>query len=67
METKTLTTIVILVVLTLAGAMYFQSSMTTKEPIESDDDLIFCTADAFQCPDGSFVGRTGPDCEFVCP
>ncbi len=20
-----------------------------------------------QCPDGSYVGRTGPDCEFVCP
>lgn len=26
-----------------------------------------CPADAMQCPDGLFVGRTGPDCEFVCP
>ncbi|MBI2610691.1 peptidoglycan-binding protein [Candidatus Kaiserbacteria bacterium] len=26
-----------------------------------------CTADAMQCPDGSYVGRTGPSCEFVCP
>jgi|GEM_PF-1828583 len=26
-----------------------------------------CTADAMQCPDGSYVGRTGPHCEFVCP
>jgi len=28
---------------------------------------IVCTADAMQCPDGSYVGRTGPNCEFVCP
>ena len=27
---------------------------------------VICTADAFQCPDGSYVGRTGPKCEFVC-
>lgn len=20
-----------------------------------------------QCPDGSYVGRSGPNCEFVCP
>lgn len=26
-----------------------------------------CTADAMMCPDGSYVGRTGPNCEFVCP
>jgi hypothetical protein len=26
-----------------------------------------CPADAMQCPDGLFVGRTGPNCEFVCP
>lgn len=28
---------------------------------------VFCTMDAFECPDGSWVGRTGPNCEFVCP
>ncbi len=28
---------------------------------------VACTMDAFQCPDGSFVGRTGSSCEFVCP
>lgn len=30
-----------------------------KEPIA-------CTMDAKQCPDGSYVGRSGPNCEFVC-
>lgn len=29
---------------------------------------VVCTADAMQCPDGSYVGRTGPRCEFApCP
>ncbi len=26
-----------------------------------------CTADAMQCPDGSYVGRSGSSCQFVCP
>jgi hypothetical protein len=30
-------------------------------------DLTVCTADAMQCPDGSWVGRSGPNCQFVCP
>jgi hypothetical protein len=32
-----------------------------------DGGPVVCTADAFQCPDGTFVGRSGPDCRFVCP
>ncbi len=29
---------------------------------------VACPADAMMCPDGSWVGRTGPDCEFApCP
>lgn len=31
------------------------------------DSPVACTMDAKQCPDGSYVGRTGPRCEFVCP
>lgn len=34
-------------------------------PRPTEPQLIFCTADAKQCPDGSFVGRTGPNCEFA--
>jgi len=33
---------------------------------ECRDEPTACTADAYQCPDGSYVGRTGPNCEFVC-
>lgn len=30
-------------------------------------DQIVCTQDAKLCPDGTWVGRSGPKCEFVCP
>jgi len=33
----------------------------------SPEEPIACTMDAKQCPDGSYVGRTGLNCEFVCP
>ena len=29
---------------------------------------IACTQEAKACPDGSYVSRTGPNCEFsICP
>lgn len=28
---------------------------------------IACTMDAKQCSDGTYVGRSGPNCEFICP
>ncbi|OGG80190.1 hypothetical protein A3A39_02865 [Candidatus Kaiserbacteria bacterium RIFCSPLOWO2_01_FULL_54_13] len=31
------------------------------------NELIACPADARQCPNGQWVGRTGTNCEFVCP
>jgi hypothetical protein len=36
-------------------------------PISTSTDFIVCTMDAKQCSDGSWVGRSGPKCEFVCP
>lgn len=31
-------------------------------------EQVFCTMEAKLCPDGSYVGRTGPKCEFTaCP
>lgn len=33
-----------------------------------NDEAVFCTQDAKLCPDGSYVGRIAPDCEFAaCP
>lgn len=37
-------------------------------PTASAPRTIFCTQDAKLCPDGSYVGREGPNCEFApCP
>lgn len=38
------------------------------EPMSPPDDGVMCTMDAKICPDGSAVGRSGPNCEFApCP
>ena len=32
------------------------------------NERVFCTADAKLCPDGSYVGRVPPHCDFApCP
>lgn len=37
-------------------------------PLPWDGGVVACTEEAKICPDGSAVGRTGPDCEFAeCP
>ncbi|TFG35497.1 MAG: hypothetical protein E4H47_01355 [Parcubacteria group bacterium] len=47
-------------VLVAGGAYYFWSKNNQKQ--------VACTMEAKLCPDGSAVGRTGPDCEFAsCP
>lgn len=56
------------------GAAYFygvkqgrQSNVIKTSPSPSAEG-VFCTQDAMQCPDGSYVGHTGPNCEFTaCP
>lgn len=39
-----------------------------KSKFTNDDLHIACTMEAKICPDGSAVGRIGPNCEFApCP
>ncbi|MFH0961578.1 MAG: DUF333 domain-containing protein [archaeon] len=41
---------------------------TGDSALSSGSALVACTMDAKICPDGSAVGRTGPNCEFApCP
>lgn len=55
---------VLIVIAVLAGlAQLFISKSEVAEVPEG----VACTMDAMMCPDGSYVGRTGPNCEFVCP
>ena len=54
------------VALVAAGlSFWFISQPAVGLPVS--DETVMCTMDAQQCPDGSYVGRTGPACEFVCP
>lgn len=32
---------------------------------QEQTDMVICTSDAKICPDGSYVSRTGPHCEFA--
>ena len=44
----------------------FPPDTPTERPLPGDS--VACTMDAKMCPDGSFVGRTAPDCAFApCP
>jgi hypothetical protein len=43
-------------------------SGSTSPGADGGADPVMCTADAQICPDGSAVGREGPNCEFApCP
>lgn len=54
---------IILVVLVLLGLLYRDTPTKLYRA-----DPTACTLEAQQCPDGSFVGRVGPECEFAaCP
>ena len=60
---RIISTAVLVAVLAFGAYWYFSGAATviTEEP-------VFCTMDAKMCPDGSYVGRTGPKCEFAaCP
>ena len=40
----------------------------TPEEYNPEPDGVACTLEAKMCPDGSYVGRVGPDCQFaLCP
>ena len=52
--------LIVIAILVLGGIYYFVVN-NTPEPVA-------CTEEAKLCPDGSAVGRTGPNCEFAeCP
>jgi len=40
---------------------------TSNKIISTTTNPVACTMDAMMCPDGTYVGRSGPDCKFVCP
>jgi hypothetical protein len=66
--------LVVVIVLAAAGgySVLNQSKApavtTSPTPTTPVEEGVVCTQDAKECPDGSFVGREGPNCEFAaCP
>lgn len=51
---------VIILILIVLGYYFFVAK--NNKPDESE--MTVCTMEALQCPDGSYVGRSGPKCEF---
>jgi hypothetical protein len=56
--------------LVILFALYVLASAAKNYVIKPvpEPEQVFCTQDAKLCPDGSYVGRIGPHCEFaLCP
>lgn len=74
-KTVALIMFIMLPVITFTFGMRYQSLLTEQSKIKSPNskvgpspEPVACTMDAKICPDGSAVGRIGPDCEFEeCP
>jgi hypothetical protein len=67
MKNPTFIFIFIIAVFIFGGLLYVYNPEPTEYKNPNDTGPAVCTADAKLCPDGSHVGRTGPNCEFHCP
>lgn len=57
----------LIIIAAMGGFMWYAYTQFEATFGEPDPELVACTMEALQCPDGSYVGRSGPNCEFVCP
>lgn len=59
---------IIAAVAAILGWLFWESNIQTDSDISNKKGMVACTEEAKECPDGSYVGRTGPKCEFeACP
>jgi len=65
MKLNTLIGVFLVVAVGAAFASFVWSRFMSSDAASVEDTM--CTMDARECPDGSYVGRTGPNCEFICP
>ena len=50
-----------------ATFFFFLASCGEVNVPTTTDEQIVCAQDAMQCSDGSWVARSTPKCDFVCP
>ena len=67
MNNKKFLTIFTIIALVLGGLFYLFYPTPTKYELSKPGGTV-CTQEAKLCPDGSYVSRHGPKCEFdPCP
>jgi len=63
--------LIFIAIIVIVGAGFFIFKSPVPVPNVGaivNNNPVACTQEAKQCPDGSYVGRTGPNCEFtLCP
>jgi len=58
----------ILIVIVILAVGYFVVPKVVNQQKQTNNNQVACTMEAKICPDGSSVGRIGPNCEFaLCP
>lgn len=58
---------IIIAFATVAVPFILSAQVGVGASVNANVGATICTMDAKLCPDGSYVGRTGPNCQFVCP
>lgn len=64
---KLIYTLVTIAVVAGLAQLFIGNKTTPETPNTNEEEQVLCTADAMLCPDGTYVGRSGPNCEFACP
>ncbi|HMO77993.1 MAG TPA: Gmad2 immunoglobulin-like domain-containing protein [Candidatus Paceibacterota bacterium] len=64
---KFIYTIVAIIVVIGLVQFFTKPEVVVEETVVPEEEMVACTMDAMMCPDGSYAGRSGPNCEFVCP
>ncbi len=64
MRNKALVLTFVTVVFLLGGLLYIYNPTPEEYIKPGSENETVCTADAMLCPDGSYVGRSGPNCTF---
>lgn len=60
--------LVVIIVVFLGGSLLYIYNPEPTKYRNPKNETVACTMEAKMCPDGSYVGRTGPKCEFeTCP
>ena len=61
-KTRTVVLVVVIAVVLIGAGVFLFRNNQVNAP---GSDQVACTQDAMQCPDGSYVGRVSPSCEFA--